>query len=276
MRRFSSHLRDGFPDWTSHFEDYEGAVDRWEERFRYAERAHQAEERRCAATRVGTAHRLITVQLTSTAARIVNLANGVVALLNAVNAHSAPAVGRALVESCGVPAYMHQQLVPLLKKAKTERTQVMVYRLGLGTDPGAGWGRLKPYRVSAFVRALGKEARDLAVAEGEHETGARFQDDMVGLYSALTDMTHPNWAAMIFSAEMSEEQSPTWMLQPQITESHLNNIAIPCLLAMTFGGRAWDATLDASRAHRMEFVASPTFDEADVHRLDGEPGEEDA
>lgn len=274
MRRFAPWLREGFGDFAGRFDQHEELAGQWEERFRRGESVALAEERLLAVTGRLMATRLVAVQLTNLAARVVNLANGVTTLCNANNAHSIPAVARSLYESAGAVTYMRRNLIPLLAKGRAERARVMLFRLGLGADPGTDAGFLMPYRVSAFVSSMSQEAGDLARLtrppySGDHEEGETWGQTMARMYSMLAEHTHPNSGASHLSITLFRGE-PTWTLQPPLTESDLELSLGPCFLSMHFGRVAWDAVMDAADAHPLVLPYEDDFSPGDVH---GDPPE---
>lgn len=156
--RVSRALRERFPSQSGEFDAFEELADAWQARFKRGETIATGADRLHRVTGGKTARRLVAVQGTNLAGRIVGLSAGLLAVLESDHAQAAPPVARAVFETCGVSTYMRDNLTALLEKSRPERAKVMLFRLGLGTDPGTGWGRLKPYRVSAFVKSLIAEA----------------------------------------------------------------------------------------------------------------------
>lgn len=264
MQKFSAAIRAQFPDEGPSLDQYEGIVGEWEQRFERAERVAQGAERLFLRTGAKTARRLVAVQSTNLAARAVNLADGLTALVNEGNVHAIPPVGRALFETCGVATYMRRNLVPLLVKRRAERAKVMLFRLGMGSDPGIGWGRLMPYRVSAFVRSLAQDADDSAQSDTDEESmGATLQR----LYADLSDHTHPNHGATHLSMTLTNRMKPVWTLKPPLDEGTLEMAIGTAYLALYFGGTAWDAVLRAAQQHPVLLPDDDHFGPGDLQRM---------
>jgi len=202
-----------------------------------------------------TARRLILSYSTALASRNVNLASGMIALLNTGNAHAAPVVARALNETCGVSTYMQRNLVPLLVANRPERTKVMLFRLGLGSDPGTGWADLRPYRVSAFVKSLSQALDDHAGGGG---TVIR------RIYSGLSDFSHPNMSGTTLSVNLSDDAQPSWTLQPPVSDYIVTATVGGSRLALGVAGEAWDTVISTAQKHAVVLPEEDVFGPDDV------------
>jgi hypothetical protein len=112
LTKFSAALRERFPDEQSTFDSYEDEVARWDSMFRQARGMAHYEERRMRETGERTARRQLGHLAAATIVRVVDLADGLVALVNAERGHAAFAVARALIETASVPAYVLKNVVP--------------------------------------------------------------------------------------------------------------------------------------------------------------------
>ena len=272
VRRFSEELRCSFPERLSLFDEYQDLVEAWEERFRRFERVAQAEERAYARTQRATAEHILALQATVLSARVVNLANGVVVLLNARNAHSVVPVARALFETCAVPLYMRRNLLPRLRKGKVRQVHALLYRLGLGTYLPSDIHTWKPIDVDQLINAMAREI-DAALAEIAAEDERLLEELDLGSYGAairltyslLSEYTHPNQPAMTTSTAVDAEGFTTWTLQPAISQTTLSNTARPGWFAMLASGAALDEVMLAASEHEMVLPEGPPdFAEADL------------
>src|SRR4051812_35826729 len=91
----------------------------WEDRFRVFETMFVSAMADADRKRHHTAATLTLIVATSLAARVTNLANAIVILVNRQHAFAAPVVARALFEACCMPVYMRRELVGRLTAART-------------------------------------------------------------------------------------------------------------------------------------------------------------
>jgi hypothetical protein len=257
VQRFSDELRARFPDNVHIFDDYELEVGLWEVAFREYAKAVVGEEALMRVSRKLMARRLVAILATNLASRTVNLANGVVLLLNRRHAHSAPAVARALFETCAMAVYADRCLVPLLVKrrspARTDAANRLLYRLGLGTHPGSETSHVKAIRVDSFVRAICSEVDELMKTDTDPPppwVGDRGYGEAVRRsYSLLSELTHPNSPATTLS-QVSEEE---WTLQPEVHDRVLTATLRPSWMALKAGRVALHDVMHAVTEHPMEF-----------------------
>src|SRR5215218_9614934 len=232
VQRFSDELLARFPDRLHVFDDYQKQVGAMENAFReYADIA-SAEERLLRVTRKLTARRLVAIQATNTATRAVNLANGLVLLLNRRHAHAAPAVARALYETCAMAVYADRRLAPLLSKRHSPKriddAHRLLFRLGLGTD-----GR----------------------SETSHIRARRG-------YSILSELTHPN----TLGTTLSRARDSEWILQPEIGRTVMAATLRPSWIALTAARSALRDLVQTATAHPMEFPdADPRFSADEIN-----------
>jgi hypothetical protein len=263
VQRFSSELRDRFPHRTHIFDDYEVEVGEWEAVFREYAKAAAGEEALLRVSRKLTARRLVAIQATNLASRAVNLGNGVVLLLNRRHAHAAPAVARALFETCAMAVYADRCLVPLFDKRRspkrTGQAHRLLFRLGLGTHPGSETSHVKAIPVDSFVRAICSEVDEVMKANEDPPpwVGERTYGDAIRHgYSLLSELTHPNSPA----TTLSQVGDVEWALQPDVDEKVLTAALRPSWVALKAGRLALRDLMHAVTAHPMEFPdADPGF-----------------
>lgn len=258
MQRFSSEFRARFPHRAHVFDDYEQEVGEWEDAFREYAKVAAAERALMRRTKRLMARRDIAIQATNLASRGVNLANAVVLLLNRRHAHAAPAVARALFETCAMAVYADRRLVPLLVKRRslkrTREAQRLLYRLELGTHPSSETSHVKAIPVDSVIKAIGAEADE--VMEGDEDPPPPWVDERTygdavrHTYSVLSELTHPNSPAITLSYAVQHDE---WILQPEIDDSVLTPTLRPSWVALKAGGAALRDLVTAATDHPMEF-----------------------
>lgn len=197
-----------------------------------------------------------------------NLADGLVDLINAENVHAAPPVARALYETCAVATYMRRNLIPLLVNKRPARAKVMLFRLGLGNAAGAEWGKLKPYQVRAFVKSMAQEVDELAEqADVEHDGTETFGATMHRLYAELSELTHPNSMATMLSITIEMKKPPKWELRPRLDDAAVDGPLGTAHIAMYFGGLAWDEVVNTAQQHPLLLPREEEFGPHDLHDL---------
>jgi hypothetical protein len=258
VQRFSSELRSRFPQRVHIFDDYEQEIGEWEAAFRDYAEVVVGEEGLLRATRRLTARRLVAHQSTNVASRGVNLGNAVVLLLNRRHAHAAPAVARALFETCAMAVYADRRLVPLFEKRRspkrTAEAHRLLFRLGLGTHPSSETTHVKAISVESFVRAMGAEADE--VMRRDEDTPPPWVDERTygeairHTYSVLSELTHPNSLAITLSHVGDDE----WNLQPEVDDPLLTATLRPSWVALKAGRAAMRDLMHAADEHPMEFT----------------------
>jgi hypothetical protein len=271
VHRFSSELRVRFPHRAHVFDDYEQEVGEWEDAFREYAKVATGEQSLLRRTKRLTARRQVAIQATSVASRGVNLANAVVLLLNRQHAHAAPAVARALFETCAMAVYADRRLVPLLVKRRslkrTRDAQRLLYRLELGTHESSETSHVRAIPVKSVISAIGDEADE--VMKGDEDPPPPWVDERTygdavrHSYSILSELTHPNGPAITLSyAERHDE----WILQPEIDDSVLTPTLRPSWVALKAGRAALRDLVTAATEHPMEFPdADPGFGEDELN-----------
>jgi hypothetical protein len=258
LARFSDALRERFPDERDTFDSYEGEIALWGGMFKQARGMAHYEERRLRETGERTARRQIGHLAAATVVRVVDLADGLVVLVNAERKHAAFATARALIETAAVPAYILKNVVPHLVRGRGERVDEALKRLSVGLDPGLdieGWPRdTLPIPVSSLVKALTSEMdRSMPPKWGEKETAGT---TMRRLYSLVSDHTHPNNSAVHLSATI-DENGMDWDRFAGWSVSTLHDIEGPSALAMYGGRRALEDVMAAANEHRIVLDLMP-------------------
>ena len=238
----------------------EGSLGSWEERHaRFIERAERAGAETAAAG-CQTARALITVQATNIAARLVGLADGFITLANADNTYAAPAVVRALHEQACVPCYMAREVIPRLRKQRVNDVQRLLFRLGLGTGPAAGFGNIRPIAVPALNSAAEQWVDEYLERSGFGVQSAKGITQMI--YGPLSDQTHPNFGA----TGQARGSSVVAALRPTVDEEMIDNLLSAAFFMLAVGGEAIDAVVAAAEAVRMEFGSSaPQWKEGELY-----------
>jgi hypothetical protein len=250
-----------FPEWIESFEDFDRDLDAWRERFNRAIAIASDEQEVFSTTGVWTARRLIAFQAGNVAARLYNLGEGVTLALNKQNRHILAPIVRAMYEAAGITAYQHSHLLPLLRKGdrKGKDAKLMLFRLGLGADVGVG-GEIRPYPVSSLIRALGIE---VAASINEAEPGSDAEEmarAVRGLYSALTDHTHPNGAAMEGSFHRyTDKVGGFWKLDRTLTDLDIVSWFNGAQMLLEFVGPIWDAVMQAADEHPLVMPTDAEF-----------------
>jgi len=232
-------------------DDYEMRVEEWEARHRRCAAAVRGEETLFQVTHEVTAFHIASIQGAALSARIVNLANGQVALLNSRNVYSAPVVARALFEACAVPLYMRRNLLPRVEKGRVDQVHRMLYRLGLGTLMDIAHQPWKPIPVKSLIKAMADEIGDVM---GDVVPEDRVHIDALGIteygeaiqygYSILSELTHPNQPAMTPASGQDAQGYTTWTLQPEVNERVAGFSVRPTWYSMLAGGIALDQVLE--------------------------------
>lgn len=254
VHSFSAACRLRYPDEIDGFDRFEEEVASWEARFRRARTMAQFEERNFRETGLVTARRQIGHVAAATAIRLVDLASGLIVLVNTGQAHAAYAVARSVFETASVPAYAMRNVVPQLAKSRADRVNEVLKRLSMGVDPGLDFERdpgVDPIRISKLVGALCAEVDD---ASGEDEgSPERAGTTMRRMYSMLSDHAHPNYSAMHLSATLNMD-GMTWARPADWPAETLHDVEGPSYLALWWGGRSMDSLLRAANQHRLVLI----------------------
>lgn len=246
VHRIDPDLLITFPEWEQNFDD---GLDAWADRFRSAAEIASAEQNDFTDTGVWTARRLIASQSANVAARLYNLGDGIALALNGQNRHLLAPILRTMSETAGMTAYTHRHLVPLMRKGerKGKAAKVMLFRLGLSQDVGVG-GAIKPYPVSSVIKALAQEMADQM--KREHPEGESAEELAQGVrffYSAMSDYTHPNGAAMEGSFHrFGDSGSGIWKLDKTLTDDDIAMWFNGAQSLLAIMGPIWDSLMQAA------------------------------
>lgn len=256
MQRFENHLRERFPEKRESMDGLEEQIHAWELRFRQITgETFPAADAAAHARKSGTALALIAIQAGNISARCVNLGNGIIRLVNGRSAHAAPAVTRALVETCCIPLYMDEELVPRLKRNRVNDVHKLLFRLGLGTNPSSTL-YIKPIKVSSLIDAA---RRALVSATGD--VGRELVDMY---YDTLTEFTHPNFGAVTLSSQVTGG-TMRWQLQPDFDEHWLWAAIDPAGFFMEVAGSALDEVLHVAKRFPMDLSGEPSWREEEIY-----------
>ena len=262
------------------FDGVEAEVRAWEEAFRRHAATARGEHDLMRVARRHTARRLLAIQAANLTSRVVNLANGTVLLLNGRNAHSAPAVARALFETCAMAVYTDRCITPLLTKRRSPKRTAdahrILYRLGLGTHPSSEISHIRAYPVDSFVRAIARNADELMreppppgpdphgprIAFHHAERDLSYSKAVTRTYAVLSEFTHPNQVA----TSLSHEGEMEWVLQPDVSLDLLDAVLQPTWLALVLGRLALERVITAAEEFPMEFPdADPDLRAEDIN-----------
>jgi len=257
LTHFAASLRQRFPDETDSFDSFEAEVAAWDKMFKQARGMAQYEERRLRETGERTARRQLGHLAAATIVRVVELADGLIVLMNAERTHASFAVARALIETASVPGYMVKNVMPHLAKGRGERVDQVLRRLSVGLDPGLdieGWPTdTQPIPVSSLIRALSSEIdRRIPQKDGDPSPGTIMRQ----LYSLVSDHTHPNHSAVHLSARI-DENGMDWERFAGWTNSTLHDVAGPAVIAMSIGRTALREVLTAANSYRVVIDRKP-------------------
>lgn len=248
--KFSWAIRGAFPVLKGPFDLFESEIEAWERRFKKASAAARWPEEELQATGVRTAHRQVSHLFAPVALRIVDLAEGVVTLVNAELLHPTFPVSRAVIETAAVPAYVVREVVPRIAKGRTEQTEETLRRLIVGMDPGVELGgEIQPIRIGKIIDSLKSYMDQLDEAS---EVDGGFGRVMRRFYSYVTDHSHPNMSALHLSSTVNGDFRPmTWNRSGGWDAFALEMAVGAAYLAMWAGGQAFDDALRGSQQNRL-------------------------
>jgi hypothetical protein len=253
VESFSDELQSQFHDHD--LDGFEQQLAAWQGLFHRARAMARYEEDRLSETGNLTARRQIGHLAAAASIRVIDLASGLIVLLNARHAHPSYAVARAVVETAAVPAYALKNVVPLVKKGRAERANETLMRMALGLDPGVAatfnedfeaQGRVYPIRVSKLVDAL----TDLATETSGTVEGKPVGESLRDFYSNVSDYTHPNTSAMHLSSTI-DETGMTWSRPTNLSDGVMTDVVGTSSLALWYGQVAMDSLLKAANTHRL-------------------------
>lgn len=240
MPRFATAVRQEFPDFVEDFDAIESAAADWAQRLENAKGAVQRGQARAEENRQNNVEFLVAIAVAGLAVRVQQLSAATVSLVNKHNPHAAPPVARALFESCCVPIYLQRELVPRLRKGRTNQVHKLVFRLSLGSI-GIGEGaHIKPIAVDSLLRSARAELT--AMVEGLPEEKRFEAAELIEIYyGPLTELTHPNWGAINLGTELGFP--PKFSLATPFDGVTLHAVVSASAYIMQAGGLAFDALL---------------------------------
>lgn len=240
MPRFATAVRQEFPDFVEDFDEIESAAGDWKERLTSAKRAVQRGQIRAEEMRQNNVEFLVGIAVAGLAVRVQHLSAATVSLVNKNNPHAAPPVARALFESCCVPIYLQRELLPRLRKGRTNQVHKLVFRLSLGSI-GIGEGaHIKPIAVDSLLRSARAELT--AMVEGLPKDDRIDAAELIEIYyGPLTELTHPNWGAINLSTELGFP--PKFSLATPFDGITLHAVVSSSAYIMKAGGLAFDTLL---------------------------------
>jgi hypothetical protein len=192
---------------------------------------------------------LVLHQATLISARMIGLAEALIELVNNHFVYAAAPVSRALHEQCCVPCYMADQIVPRLRKQRTNDVLRLLFRIGLGAGPDAGYGDIRPISVTALnVEGTNAQASGTTIKKQA--------------YGPLSDLTHPNWRAM---DPFPRRPGEPHILRPALNDELLGAIIGPPALLLIAAGSALTDTVVAAIDHPLEYVGHPDWQDGDLY-----------
>ncbi len=231
----------------------ETSLGRWIERHDRFEQLAHAAAREISGTGNQSAAALLTSQATNLAARIVGLTEGFIDLANLDRTYAAPPVVRALYETACVPCYMARNIVPRLRKGRVNDVRRLLFRLGLGTGPGAGYGHIRPIGIPALNSAANQWIDAYLQEAGQGENRASMIAQMI--YGPLSDRSHPNFGAINDGSTLQADGMPAYTLRPIFGEGNIDELLSATFFMLLVGGEALDSVIDAVQRHPMSFPA---------------------
>jgi hypothetical protein len=253
MVSFRDELRARLADHHRFFLDQiETRIDEWITRHaEYADLAREA-AKKLVNTGHSSAEVLILSQAANLAASTLGLSEAFVDLANADRVHAGSPVVRGLHETCCVPCYMAREVIPRLRKGRVNDVRRMLYRLGLGTGPGAGYGRVRPIGVESLNKSANAWIKDYLAAHDRGEVAAQLIDKMV--YGPLSDRTHPNFGATHIAMTIGDDALPVFTLRPLYDEGNIDELLSAMFLMLTVAAEALERSSTLLRNIRWSFL----------------------
>jgi hypothetical protein len=249
MPKFSTSVQQSFEGFRDDFRLVEAALPAWADRAIDVRRAIKRGERRAAQVRQNNVEFLVAITLGGLVTRVRDLSSGVIGLVNKDNAHAAPPVARALFETCCVPIYLRRELLPRVRKGKTNQVHKLVFRLTLGGIEVGETALIKPIRVDSLLKSARAELRSMVEAVPDDEQiGAEQLIKMY--YGPLTELTHPNWGALQLDTKLGFP--PRIASSATFDEFKLHAVVSSCAYILDAGGRALDSVVTTLEQTRMD------------------------
>jgi len=253
MPQFATAAKNAFPGFADDFAEVEGGIGAWADRLRDARRDVRAGEARAEEKRQNNVQFLMTIYLGGIAIRTRELAEAAVTLVNKGNPHAAAPVARALFETCCVPIYLREQMVPRLRKGRVAQVHKLVFRIGLGTTGMFGAEHIRPIKVNSL---LGSSRAELAaLTAGLPEEEKRDFAELIDIYyGPLSELTHPNYGAVTLSVEVG--LPPTFLHPTPFEDWTMHAVVSSAAYILGAGGRAFDTVLQELSEHPMDLPNS--------------------
>ena len=250
MPKFSTTVKRAFPDFGDEFAEIENETGEWIARLRKARSAVREGEARAETKQQNNAQFLAAIYLGGIAVRVRELAEAVVSLVNKGNPHAAAPVARALFETCCVPIYLREQMLPRLRKGRVDQVHKLVFRFGLGSSlDSIDAAHIRPIKVDSLLGSSRVELKALASGLPEEEK-QDFAELIDIYYGPLSDLTHPNYSAVTLSIELG--LPPTFRHPTPFDGGTMHAVVSSAAYILGAGGRAFDAVLEGLSENPMD------------------------
>jgi hypothetical protein len=249
MPQFATAAKNAFPDFAGDFAEVEGEIGAWAGRLPNARKGIRAGETRAEDMRQNNVQFLMAIYLGGIAIRTRELAEAVVTLVNKGNPHAAAPVARALFETCCVPIYLREQMVPRLRKGRVAQVHRLVFRIGLGTIGMFGAEHIRPIKVDSLLGSSRAELTALTAGLPDEEK-QDFAELIDIYYGPLSELTHPNYGAVTLSIEIGIP--PTFLHPTPFENWTMHAVVSSAAYILGAGGRAFDAVIQELSEHPMD------------------------
>lgn len=251
--QFATAAKNAFPGFADDFAEVEDGIEAWAHRLRDAQRDVCAGEAQAKEKRQNNVQFLMAIYLGGIAIRVRELAEAAVTLVNKGNPHAAAPVARALFETCCVPIYLREQMVPRLRKGRVAQVHKLVFRIGLGTVGMFGAEHIRPIKVDSLLGSSRAELTALTAGlpEEEKQDFAKLIDVY---YGPLSELTHPNYGAVTLSVEVG--LPPTFLHPTPFEDWTMHAVVSSAAYILGAGGRAFDAVLQEMSEYPMDLPNS--------------------
>jgi hypothetical protein len=250
MPKFSTAVKGAFPSFADDFAGIESEIGEWAGRLRDARKSVGEGFARAEDNRQNNAQFLTATYLGGLAVRVRQQADGLVSLVNKGNPHAAAPVSRSLFETCCVPIYLREQMLPRLRKGRVKQVHEVVFRFGLGsTVQMDDADHIKPIKVKSLLGSSRAELTALAesLPEAEQENFAELIDIY---YGPLSDLTHPNYSAVTLGIDIGHP--PVFQNPTPFDDWSLHAVVGAAAYILGAGGRAFDEVINDLAEHPMD------------------------
>lgn len=167
--------------------------------------------------------------------------------------------------------HMARELLPRLRKGNPKSVNDLhriLYRLGLGTGPGAGFGTVRAIPIDALNKAASIWVTEYLRVSGQPPAEAN--DIVRMIYAPLSDRTHPNFGATAPGMKRTPTGEPTYILRPEFDEDGIDQLLSGTFFMLIAAGEALDEVVAVATAHPTPFPpGEPSWDADDLLK----PGE---